>query len=154
MISLAIFITTSVCSFVGCGEPGIMIETFRTSGTKLLIGISPASYGPRSTGCMLIESSIVLSSETISNLYTLHFKVGATTTDLYSVHMYALTESKDPQWDPDVVSSHGVKGMDVYEFDLSKITYKPSKHYYALAMRGDTASDCECIDKYIAAVNR
>jgi hypothetical protein len=135
---------------MGIGEPGIMIGSFRTNGTKLIIGISPASYGPRSTGCMLIESSIALSSETIDQLYTLSFSVGTTTTDSYAVHMYALTESTNPKWDQDVVSWHGVKGMDLYEFDLSKIAFNDSKHYYALAMWNKSASDCECIDKYIA----
>jgi hypothetical protein len=144
IFTLCVISSITASLFLGGCDPAISIESVAISGTIMRIGIAPGISGMRCEHCLVFESSRSLNKEFIFDINTQRLISGKSYDGIH-----AILNSSKRTWIDNVVSSRGVKGMDSFELDISKITINKNMHYYALAMIDESILSYRCIDQYI-----
>lgn len=143
MINKCVYLITIALSFCSCGEPSISIQSIVIKGNCLQIGVTRAVAGYQSDRCILIESMRAGDENRIYKL-DLHDVVNLSPNN----ELQTIADSDTSQYIPNIVSSNGLKGMDLFIYDLTEINYNRNKHYYVAAIASNYIRSVRSIDYY------
>jgi hypothetical protein len=131
---------------LGCAfrEPSISIEHIGIQGTTMSVEVSRASTGYYCDRVIILESDQLFDAATMVDIASRDLRVGAVIDN-----MLVIAESSPSQRKENVVASTGVKGVNIFNFDLSKMNFDHMKHYYVSATTTHYRVSSICIDDFV-----